>query len=109
AGGPVHPRGVLGRLHRCRRRDPVRFRRRPGFQLAHLEALAIGDEIALTLGTHPARFRIQVFILVSICVGADVVARVALQSAEVPIGIITAIVGTPFLIVLVRRFHAALT
>ena len=119
-----------------------------------LDALAIGDETTLTLGTHPARFRVQVFVLVSICVGAvvavsgtiafvglvvphlerrlgggehrrvlavaaligaiflvwaDVVARVALQSAEVPLGIITAIVGTPFLVVLVRRFHAALT
>lgn len=119
-----------------------------------LDALAIGDETARTLGTPPTRFRIQVFVLVSICVGAvvavsgtigfvglvvphlarrlvggehrrvlavsaligaiflgwaDVVARVALQPAEVPLGIITAIVGTPFLIVLVRRFHAAVT
>lgn len=119
-----------------------------------LDALAIGDETALALGTNPARIRIQVFVLVSICVGAvvavsgtiafvglvvphlarrlvgaehrrvlivsaltgaiflvwaDVLARMALPSAELPIGIVTAIVGTPFLIVLVRRFHAALT
>lgn len=119
-----------------------------------LDAIAIGDETALALGTNPARFRIQGFVLVSICVGAvvavsgvisfvglvvphvarrlvggehrrvlavsaligaifliwaDVAARVAFQPREIPIGIVTAIVGTPFLLVLVRRFHAAVT
>lgn len=119
-----------------------------------LDALAIGDETALALDTHPGRFRIQLFIVVSICVGAvvavsgtvafvglvvphfarrlvgaghrrvlpvsaligaiflvwaDVFARVAFQPGEIPIGVVTAIVGTPFLFVLVRRFHLALT
>lgn len=118
-----------------------------------LDAVAIGDDTARTLGTNPARFRLQVFMLVSVCVGAvvavsgtiafvglvvphvarrlvggehrrvlvvsmllgaiflvwsDVVARVSLQSSEVPIGIVTAIVGTPFLVLLVRRLHGAL-
>jgi len=119
-----------------------------------LDALAIGDETALALGTHPGRFRIQVFVVVSVCVGAvvavsgtiafvglvvpllarrlvggehrrvvgvaallgamfliwaDVFARVAFRPGEIPIGIVTAIVGTPFLLVLVRRFHSALS
>lgn len=118
-----------------------------------LDALAIGDETTLALGTHPGRFRIQVFVVVSVCIGAvvavsgtiafvglvvphfarrvvggehrrvlpaaaligaiflgwaDVFARVAFQPGEIPIGIVTAIVGTPFLLVLVRRFHSVL-
>ena len=117
-----------------------------------LDAIAIGDDTALALGTDPLRFRVKVFVLVSFCVAsvvavsgviafvglvvphlarrlvgaehgrvlvvsaligasfliwADVFARIAFQPREVPIGIVTAIVGTPFLLVLVRRFHAA--
>ncbi|MBM7789746.1 FecCD family ABC transporter permease [Tenggerimyces flavus] len=116
-----------------------------------LDALAIGDETAQTLGVSPTRFRIQLLVVVSLCVGAvvaasggigfvglviphlarrmigaihrrvvpvaalvgaiflvwaDVAARVLLQPRELPIGIITAIVGAPFLVLLVRRFHA---
>ncbi|MFA9445108.1 FecCD family ABC transporter permease [Egicoccus sp. AB-alg6-2] len=119
---------------------------------AKLDALAIGDETALTLGTSPTRFRAQLLVLVSLCVGtvvaaaggigfvglviphvarrfvgaaharvvpaaaligaiflvwADVAARTLLQPRELPIGIITALVGAPFLLLLVRRFHAA--
>ncbi|KHF43386.1 FecCD family ABC transporter permease [Saccharomonospora viridis] len=40
-------------------------------------------------------------------VWADVVARVLLEPRELPIGIITALVGAPFLLLLVRRFQAA--
>ncbi|WP_435743089.1 FecCD family ABC transporter permease [Nocardioides sp. SYSU DS0663] len=39
-------------------------------------------------------------------VWADVVARVLLQPQEIPIGIITSLVGAPFLLLLVRRLHA---
>ena len=39
-------------------------------------------------------------------VWADVLARVLLQPQEIPIGIVTALVGAPFLIVLIRRFSA---
>lgn len=119
-----------------------------------LDALAIGDETALALGTNPERFRIEVFVLVSICVGAvvavsgtiafvglvvphlarrlvgaehrrvlpvaaliggiflvwaDLFARASFPPGEIPIGIVTAIAGTPLLFVLVRRFHAAVT
>ncbi len=37
---------------------------------------------------------------------ADIVARVLLPPRELPIGILTAMVGAPFLLVLVRRMHA---
>lgn len=37
---------------------------------------------------------------------ADLFARTILAPQEIPIGIITALVGAPFLLVLVRRFHA---
>ncbi|HET7195799.1 MAG TPA: iron chelate uptake ABC transporter family permease subunit, partial [Nocardioides sp.] len=34
---------------------------------------------------------------------ADVVARTALSPAEVPIGVVTALVGAPFFLVVLRR------
>ncbi|WJK37169.1 iron ABC transporter permease [Solwaraspora sp. WMMA2065] len=40
-------------------------------------------------------------------VWADVLARVLLAPQEIPIGIITALLGAPFLLVLIRRLHAA--
>ena len=117
-----------------------------------LDALAIGDETALTLGIDPDRFRVQLLAGVALCVGvvvaasggigfvglviphlarrlvgaaharvvpvaalvgavflvwADVLARTVMAPRELPIGILTALVGAPFLVVLVRRFHAA--
>lgn len=117
-----------------------------------LDALAIGDETAHTLGISPARVRVHLLLVVSLCVGtvvaaaggigfvglviphvarravgaahgralpvaaligasflvlADIAARTVLNPQEVPIGILTALVGAPFLVVLVRRFHAA--
>ncbi|RJK97609.1 FecCD family ABC transporter permease [Vallicoccus soli] len=117
-----------------------------------LDALAIGDDTALSLGVSPTAFRTRLLVLVSLCVGvlvavsgsigfvglvvphlarravgaaharavpvaalmgavflvwADVVARVALQPRELPIGIVTALVGAPFLLTLVRRLHTA--
>ncbi|MGH8930583.1 MAG: FecCD family ABC transporter permease [Egibacteraceae bacterium] len=116
------------------------------------DALAIGDDTALTLGVSPVRFRVQALAVVALGVGvvvavsggigfvglvvphiarrfvggehrrvlviaslvgaiflvwADVFARVAFQPRELPLGIVTALVGTPFLLMLVRRFHAA--
>jgi iron complex transport system permease protein len=40
-------------------------------------------------------------------VWADVAARTLLEPRELPIGIITALVGAPFLLILVRRLHSA--
>ncbi|MGN0062695.1 MAG: FecCD family ABC transporter permease [Nocardioides sp.] len=115
-----------------------------------LDALAIGDETALVLGVEPTRFRTQLLVLVSLCVGfvvaasgsigfvglvvphlarrivgathhwvvpvaallgatfliwADLLARMLLQPRELPIGIVTAMVGAPFLLHLVRRLQ----
>lgn len=115
-----------------------------------LDALAIGDETALVLGVSPARFRVQLLGLVSLCIGfvvaasgsigfiglvvphlarklvgaahawavpvaailgatfliwADLLARTMLQPREIPIGIVTAMVGAPFLLYLIRRLH----
>ncbi|WP_127782984.1 iron ABC transporter permease [Rhodococcus sp. X156] len=119
---------------------------------SRLDALAIGDETARTLGLSPTAFRTQLLVLVSLCVGvlvaasgsigfvglvvphlarrvvgaahswsipvsalmgaiflvwADLFARVVLQPQELPIGIVTALVGAPFLLYLVRNLHAA--
>ncbi|THJ65462.1 iron ABC transporter permease [Arthrobacter echini] len=115
-----------------------------------LDALAIGDETAHILGISPARFRTQLLVVVSLCIGvvvaasgsigfvglvvphlarrlvgaahvwavpvsgllggiflvwADLVARTLLQPQELPIGIITAFIGAPFLLYLIRRMH----
>lgn len=118
---------------------------------ARLDALAAGDETALTLGVRPDSMRIQLLILVSLSTGvavaaagaigfvglvvphlgrrmvgaaharllpvtallgaallvwADAFGRIVLQPRELPIGIITALVGAPFLVVLIRRMTA---
>ncbi|MDR7276517.1 FecCD family ABC transporter permease [Catenuloplanes atrovinosus] len=39
-------------------------------------------------------------------VWADVVARVLLAPQEIPIGIVTSLLGAPFLLILIRRLHA---
>lgn len=115
-----------------------------------LDALAIGDETAQTLGISPDRFRTLLLVVVALCVGvvvsasgsigfvglvvphmarravgavhayvvptaalmgaillvwADLVARLLLQPQEIPIGIITSLVGAPFLLILIRRLH----
>lgn len=117
-----------------------------------LDALAVGDETAHALGVRPEAFRLQLLVVVALCVGvvvasagsigfvglvvphlarravggrhvrvvgvaalmgaillvwADVVARTLLAPQEIPIGIITSLLGAPFLLVLVRRLHAA--
>ncbi|WP_243059235.1 iron ABC transporter permease [Nocardioides sp. SR21] len=116
-----------------------------------LDALAIGDETAHTLGVRPDRFRLLLLVVVALCVGvvvsaagsigfvglvvphlarravggthvrvvaaaalmgailliwADVLARTLFAPQEIPIGIITSLVGAPFLLVLIRRLHA---
>ena len=115
-----------------------------------LDALAVGDETALTLGVAPERLRTGLLVLVALCVAvvvsaagavgfvglvvphlarravgaahtrampiaalmgailliwADVVARVLLAPQEIPIGIVTAVLGAPFLLILVRRLQ----
>ncbi|KRF19331.1 ABC transporter permease [Nocardioides sp. Soil797] len=117
-----------------------------------LDALAIGDETALTLGIAPEKLRTALLVLVALCIGvlvaasgsigfvglvvphlarravgsahvrvipvaalmggillvwADVAARTLLAPQEIPIGIITSLIGAPFLLVLVRRLHVS--
>ncbi|WP_210440798.1 FecCD family ABC transporter permease [Nocardioides xinjiangensis] len=117
-----------------------------------LDALAVGDETAHTLGVRPERLRLQLLLVVALCVGAvvaaagsigfvglvaphlarravggthvrvvvvaalmgaillvwaDVVARTLFAPQEVPIGIVTSLLGAPFLLVLISRLHAA--
>ncbi|GAA4898053.1 iron complex transport system permease protein [Stackebrandtia albiflava] len=116
-----------------------------------LDAIAIGDETALTLGVSPTRTRVVLLVFVSLATGAvvaaagaigfvglviphiarrlvgsphtrvipvaaligavflvwaDAAARTVMQPRELPIGIITAMVGAPFLLFLVRRMYA---
>lgn len=115
-----------------------------------LDALAIGDDTARTLGVAPARLRAQALVVVALCIGAvvavsgaigfvglivphvarlcvggahrrvipvsallgalfllaaDVVARTAFAPRELPLGIVTAVVGAPLLLLLVRRLQ----
>lgn len=116
----------------------------------HLDALAIGDETAWSLGINPERFRAGLLVIVCLLVGAivamagsisfvglvvphlarrvvggahravlplsalsgavlllwaDIGARTLLAPRELSIGIITALVGAPFLLLLVRRMY----
>lgn len=115
-----------------------------------LDALALGDDTAHSLGVAPERMRALLLVLVSLCIGvlvsasgsigfvglimphlgrrlvgsahaaalpvtallgalllslADLAARTVLQPQELPIGIVTALLGAPFLIVLIRRMR----
>ncbi|WP_307817878.1 FecCD family ABC transporter permease [Nocardia acididurans] len=115
-----------------------------------LDALAVGDDTARTLGFAPHRLRVIALAIVALSVGAvvavagaigfvglivphvarlavgsahrrllpaaallgavflvlaDVVARTAFAPTELPLGIVTAGVGAPLLLVLVRRFR----
>lgn len=115
-----------------------------------LDALAIGDETAHTLGISPDALRVRLLVVVALCVGAvvsasgsigfvglvvphlarrlvgsshrhaipvcallgaillllaDLVARTLLAPQEIPLGILTSLVGAPFLLILIRRMH----
>lgn len=119
-----------------------------------LDALAIGDETAQTLGIDPDGFRVRLLLLVALCIGvvvsasgsigfvglviphlarrvvgsahqhavpvatlmgaifllwADLVARTILSPQEIPLGILTSLVGAPFLLILIRRMHVSST
>jgi iron complex transport system permease protein len=115
-----------------------------------VDALAAGDDTALTLGVSPERLRVLLLVLSCLLVGAvvamvgsigfvglvvphlarrlvgsthraavpvaallgavllcwaDIGARTLLAPQEIPVGIITALVGAPFLLLLVHRMH----
>lgn len=116
-----------------------------------LDALALGDDTAHSLGVAPERTRAALLVLVSLCIGvlvaasgsigfvglimphlarrlvgsthaaavpvaallgallltlADLAARTVLQPQELPIGIVTALLGAPFLLLLIRRMRS---
>ena len=71
-----------------------------GLVVPHVARLCVG-------GAHRRVFPVAALIGAIFLVWADVFARVAFAPRELPLGIVTAVVGAPFLIVLVRRFYAA--
>lgn len=121
------------------------------FWSRRLDAMAIGDDAALSLGTDPTVFRAKAALLVAFTVAAavavsgaigfvglvvphiarrlvgaahrlavpasaligalllvwaDALARTAFAPRELPLGVLTALVGTPLLVALVRRLHS---
>jgi iron complex transport system permease protein len=70
-----------------------------GLVIPHLARRLVGARHAVAV---PASALLGALFLV----WADAFARVVMQPRELPIGVITALIGAPFLVVLVRRFHA---
>lgn len=58
-------------------------------------------------GAHRRVFPVAALLGAIFLIWADVLARTAFQPAELPIGIVTAVLGAPFLLVLIKRFHGA--
>ncbi|MGH3098863.1 MAG: FecCD family ABC transporter permease, partial [Streptosporangiales bacterium] len=56
-------------------------------------------------GTHRLALPVAAMVGAIFLVWADVAARMVLRPQELPIGIVTAVCGAPFLLVLIRRFH----
>jgi iron complex transport system permease protein len=73
-----------------------------GLIVPHVARLCVG-------GVHRRLYPVAALIGAIFLVWADVVARVVFAPAELPLGIVTAIVGAPLLLLLVRRFHSATT
>ncbi|MDN5570821.1 MAG: iron ABC transporter permease [Propionibacteriaceae bacterium] len=73
-----------------------------GLVVPHLARRILGARHSIVI---PASALMGAILLV----WADLVARTLLAPQEIPIGIITALVGAPFLLVLVRRFHATVS
>lgn len=71
-----------------------------GLVVPHVARLCVG-------GTHRRVLPAAAFIGAAFLIWADAFARVVLAPAELPLGIVTAIVGAPLLFILVRRFHAS--
>lgn len=73
-----------------------------GLVVPHIARRCVG-------GVHRRVLPVAALIGAIFLVWADVFARVGFAPAELPLGIVTAVVGAPFLLVLVRRFHATTT
>lgn len=71
-----------------------------GLIVPHVARLCVG-------GVHRRVYPVAALIGAIFLIWADVAARIAFQPAELPLGIVTAMVGAPMLFILVRRFHGA--
>jgi iron complex transport system permease protein len=72
-----------------------------GLVVPHIIRLAIGPDHRLLL---PA----STLLGGSLLLAADIVARIAVAPAELPLGIVTALIGAPFFLWLLLRRHAAI-
>src|SRR5699024_3787626 len=70
-----------------------------GLVVPHLARRAVGS-------THSRAFPVAALMRGVLLIWADLVARTVLAPQEIPIGILTAMVGAPFLLVLIRRLHS---
>lgn len=70
-----------------------------GLVVPHLARRAVGS-------THARVVPVAALMGAILLIAADLVARTLLAPQEIPIGIITSLVGAPFLLVLIRRLHA---
>ncbi len=70
-----------------------------GLVIPHLARRIVG-------ATHRRAIPVAALIGATFLLWADLAARMVLSPQELPIGIITALVGAPFLLILVRRLHA---
>lgn len=73
-----------------------------GLVVPHVARLCVG-------GAHRRVYPVAALIGAIFLVWADVFARMAFDPREMPLGIVTAVVGAPLLIILVRRFHPVTT
>lgn len=70
-----------------------------GLVVPHVARLCVG-------GSHRRLYPVAALIGAVFLVWADVCARIVFAPRELPLGIVTAVVGAPLLIILVRRFHS---
>ena len=63
--------------------------------------MAMGEETAQSLGIETARIRRILILVVSVMVAAC--ARTVTAPLELPVGVLTAIVGAPYLILLIKK------
>lgn len=70
-----------------------------GLVVPHLARRAVGS-------THSRAFPVAALMGGVLLIWADLAARTVLAPQEIPIGILTAMVGAPFLLVLIRRLHS---
>ena len=71
-----------------------------GLVVPHLARRAVG-------AVHVRAIPVAALMGAILLVWADIAARTLLAPQEIPIGILTAVVGTPLLLILIRRLHAA--